>query len=278
QRQRWRWTIDHYFDHLDIGDPRMLRTPFLFQRVDYFVQKLTVQHPDSISLAIDRVLEGMKPAPETFKYYLIHFLNFYAASKFVGMDAVYVHLVDNYYAHGLAPWTEQEQLDKIVDNANRLRPLLIGRVAPDIRMERRDGSAISLHDVDAEYTVLYFWRYDCGHCKESTPHMKEFYEAFHDRGVELFAVCAKFRDEVPGCWDYIDENEIGDWLHTVDPYGRSRYASIYDLTTTPQIYILNRNKEIISKRIGAEQLPEVMEQIMEQDAMRRQDEMLNNRD
>ena len=32
----------------------------------------------------------MEPAKETFKYYLVHYLNKYAASKIVGFDAVYV--------------------------------------------------------------------------------------------------------------------------------------------------------------------------------------------
>ena len=261
--QKWRWLQKHYFDNIDLGDTRMLRTPFLFQRVDYFVQKLHVQHPDSIAIAIDYVLEEMRPSEDIFQYYLIHFLNFYAASKFVGMDAVYVHLVNKYYSKGDAPWTDQEQLDKIIDNAQRLEPLLIGKTAPDLRMQRRDGSMISLHEVDSPYTVLYFWRYDCGHCKKSTPILKEFYDKFKDRGVAIFAGCAKLRDEVPECWDYIDENEIGEWIHVVDPYGRSRFMTTYDLKSTPQIYVLDENKQIISKRLGAEQLEDLFNRLLE---------------
>lgn len=264
--KRWRWMQKHYFDHLDLADPRMLRTPFLFQQVDHFIQKLQVQHPDTIAKAIDFVLEEMKPSEDNFKFYLIHFLNSYAASKFVGMDAVYVHLVDKYYATGMAPWTEEEQLTKIIDNANRLRPLLIGEIAPDVRMQRQDGTQISLHEVESPYTVVYFWRYDCGHCKKSTPHLKEFYDKFKDRGVKIFAGCAKLRDEVPECWDYIEENEIGEWIHVVDPFGRSRFMQQYDLKTTPQIYVLDENKKIISKRLGAEQLEDFFTRILEQDA------------
>lgn len=264
QMKKWAYTKEHYFDNLDINDPRMLRTPFLFQRIDYFVNKLQVQHPDTLAKAIDQVLAKMDPDSETFKYYLIHFLNSYATSKVVGMDAVYVHLADKYYAKGLAPWTEEEQLKKIIDNANTLRPLLIGKTAPNLKLQRKDGSSVELKDVDSDYTILYFWRYDCGHCKKSTPVMKEFYDKFKDKGVKIMAVCVKFTDEVPGCWDYIEENEISDWLHTVDPYNRSRFAKIYDVKSTPQIYVLDRDKEILSKKIDAEQLEELMNHIIEQ--------------
>lgn len=263
QTKKWRYMQSHYFDNIDLGDPRMLFTPFLFERIDYFIHKLQVQHPDTIAKAIEYVLEGLKPAEESFKFYLVHFLNAYAKSDIVGMDAVYVHLVEKYYATGQAKWTEQEQLDKIIQNAVDLKPLLIGKTAPDIRLKKRDGTQISLHEVASPYTVLYFWRYDCGHCKESTPFMKKFHEAFKDRGVTLFAICAKYTDEEPECWDYIDENEIGDWLHVTDPWNRSKFQKKYNMKSTPQIYILDDKKEIISKRIGAEQLEEVMDKIIE---------------
>lgn len=253
----------HYFDHLNLADPTLLRTPFLFEKIDYFVNKLHFQHPDSIAVGIDTVLARLRPAEESFKFYLVHFLNAYARSTFVGMDAVYVHMVEKYYAQGDAPWIEAEQLNKIIENAKTLKPILIGKTAPDIEMQKRDGSKIKLSAVNSEYTVLYFWRYDCGHCKEQTPIVKAFYDKFKDKGVKIFAVCVKFRDEVGDCWKYIDENGIGDWIHTIDPYLASRYYTLYNVKTTPQIFILDKNKQIISKNIGGEQLEEVITQIME---------------
>jgi thiol-disulfide isomerase/thioredoxin len=263
QLQRWRYSQRHYFDNIDLADERLLRTPFLFQRVDQYVHKLNVQHPDTISKAIGEVLERMKPAEESFKYYLIHFLNEYARSNIVGMDAVYVYLVNKYYATGLAPWTDEEQLEKIIENAKALEPLLIGKTAPNLLLQTRDGKPVQLHEVQADYTVLYFWRHDCGHCKKSTPYLKEFQEKYKDRGVRLVAVCSKFGDEVGECWKYVDENGTHDWLQLVDPYHRSRFMTVYNIKTTPQLYILGADKEIISKRIGAEQLEEVMDKIIE---------------
>ncbi len=260
---KWRFLQKHYFDNTDLGDSRLLRTSFLHQQIDYYINKLQVQHPDTIAQAIDYVLEKTRPAPETFKFYLIHFLNTYARSKVVGMDAVYVHLVEKYYATGQADWTDSDQLEKIIENAKTLEPLLIGKKAPNIVLQDRDGKRVALEEVDAEYTVLYFWRYDCGHCKESTPKMKEFYEKFKDKNVQLMAVCVKFTDEIPDCWKYVDENGIQDWLHTVDPYHRSKFSSIYNIKSTPQIYVLDRDKHIKFKRIGAEQLEEVLNHLME---------------
>lgn len=259
-RQLWLWTRKHFFDNINLGDNRMLRTPFLFQRLDYFVNKLSVQHPDSISVAIDTVLERLRPAEESFKFYLIHFLNSFAASKFVGMDAVYVHMSEKYYATGQANWANQDQVKKIVDNAKKLKPLLIGKTAPDIVLER-NGSRTMLSQIKSEYTLLYFWRYDCGHCKESMPAMKKFFEKFKDKGVTLVAVCVKPMQDQPECVKYIQENGIGDWYHAADPTGR--YYVQYNVETTPQMYILDSKKEIISKQVPADQLEDVMDKIIE---------------
>ncbi|NUQ24812.1 MAG: AhpC/TSA family protein [Saprospiraceae bacterium] len=263
QTKRWRYTQDHYFDNVDLTDPRLLRTPFLYSRIDYYVNKLQVQHPDTLSKATVYLLERLRPAEESFKFYLIHFLNQFAKSNIVGQDAVYVNLVDRYYATGLAPWTEEEQLNKILESAKTLKPLLIGKIAPNISLETRAGQKISLYDVKSEYTILYFWRYDCAVCKKSTPDLKAFYEKFKDKGVKIMAVCVKFTDEVPKCWEYVDENGTQDWLHCADPYNVSRYTSIYDTRSTPLIFVLDSKKEILSKRIAAEQLDDVMTRIIE---------------
>ncbi len=260
--KKWQYAKQHYFDNLDLADPRLLRTPFLFQRLDHFVNKMTVQHPDSINLSLYYLLEKMKPAEETFKFYLIHFLNTYAKSQIVGFDAVYVFIAKTYYATGQAPWTDEEQLVKIIDNANKLEPLLIGKVAPNIKMTTRDEKEMWLHDFQSPYTVLFIWDPDCGHCKKSMPAMIEFYNQFKDRGVSVFAICTKLYDEVNECWETIDSLGMGVWFNTIDPYNRSKFRNYYDVKTTPQIYILDEKKEILSKRIGAEQLAEVMEQIM----------------
>lgn len=264
QLKKYFWYRAHYFDNIDIADPCMLRSPVLHQKIETYITKIAPQHPDSINLALDFVIERMKDSPENYKFYLIHYLNSYAKSKVVGMDACYVHLAQKYYCNGGATWVKAEDLEKICDNAKRLEPILIGKIAPNITVKTQDNKPLSLWDVDADYTVLFFWAPDCSHCKKSAPDMVKFAQNFKDRGVKVFAVCTAVTDKGPECWASIKEKEFSDFLfiNTYDPYIQSNYKTLYDVQSTPQIFILDRKHEILLKRIGAEQLEQVMEDLM----------------
>jgi hypothetical protein len=52
------------------------------------------------------------------------------------------------------------------------------------------------------------------------------------------------------------------FMNLVDPFIRSRYKKLYDIQSTPQIFVLDRNHKILMKRIGAEQITKVMEEVM----------------
>ncbi len=256
QRKKYYWARAHFFDNIDLADECLLHSPILFSKVDAYVNKLTPQHPDSINVALDYVLGRMKSSPENFKYFLIHFLNYYAKSTFVGMDGCYVHLAKNYYCNNQAPWMNKEDVEKICDNAARLEPILIGKIAPNITVKDRNNQPVTLWDVDADYTVLFFWDPECSHCKKAAPFMVDFAKQFKDRGVKVFAVCTAVTDKGPDCWKGVEEKGFTDFLflNTYDPYIQSRYKTLYDVKTTPQIFILDRKHEILMKRIGAEQL------------------------
>ena len=256
----------HYWDAVDLGDPLLLRTPLLFGKVDNFITRLTPQIPDSINSALSIVLDKMYPAKETFMFYLVYYLNHYAKSQYVGMDGVYVHLVNTYYKTEKADWVDSTQLASIIENADKLEPLLIGKTAPDIRVYKQDGEPISLHEVQAEYTLLLFWAQDCGHCKKSFPGIIDFYKNYKSKGIEIFAVCSKLMDEELGCWEYLKDKEGADWINTSDKYMRSGFKVKYNIISTPQLYLLDKDKKIVTKKVPAEKLPEILDIILEQDA------------
>ncbi|GJQ64642.1 MAG: hypothetical protein SCALA702_36950 [Melioribacteraceae bacterium] len=265
QTKQFYYYRDHFFDNLDIGDSRLLYTPVLFNKINQYETTLTVQNPDSLITAIDLILNKMNPSGENFKFFLIHFLNKYAKSLVVGFDAVYVHLVNNYYAKGLAPWTDQEKLEEILDSGKALEPLLIGKIAPDFSLEGQYGAEVSLHKFDAKYTVLYFWRKTCGQCVKQIPDLKKVYEKYAKDGLKVFTISTSVGDDVKEDRKFIEDNNLTMWTNAAHPYQIGKVMQLYDIKSTPQIYLLDKDKKILSKRIGADQLEGVLDYIIKAD-------------
>ena len=251
----------HYFDFADFQDDRSVRLPLFHSKLERFMQKLTVQIPDSINSSLDYILSKCKVGTDLFKYVLSTQLNTFANSKYVGMDAVYVHLVEEYYGKGKAPWIDAEALAKMTADAKALKPLLIDKIAPNITVFKQDSTPISLHDVKAKYTILLIWAPDCGHCKQSMPSIKKFYEEYKSKGVEIFAVCSKTGPDEKTCWEGVSQLGMGGWINTSDPQHKSKFRLVYDVKTTPQVYFLDENKKILTKKIAGEQFKEVMDKI-----------------
>ena len=135
------------------------------------------------------------------------------------------------------------------------------KIAPNITVFKQDSTPISLHDVKAKYTILLIWAPDCGHCKQSMPSIKKFYEEYKSKGVEIFAVCSKTGPDEKTCWEGVSQLGMGGWINTSDPQHKSKFRLVYDVKTTPQVYFLDENKKILTKKIAGEQFKEVMDKI-----------------
>ncbi len=172
------------------------------------------------------------------------------------MDAVFVYMTDNYYKKGDAYWVDSLQLQKIIKRSDQLKPTLIGKVAPDLKMKDAYLKDISLHGVKAKYTLLFIWDPECGHCKKEAPKLLELYNKIKTKGVEVYAVCTGVDHEK---WQkFVDENNLK-WINVWDPYNTTNFRHIYDVYSTPILYILDENKKIVAKRIGVEQIEEIIE-------------------
>ena len=224
----------HYFDNVNMKHPALIRTPFIHQKVDFYMNKLCNQQPDSLIRAVDIVLDLLDGNTEAYRYYLAEFLNKFAQLKMVGHDAIYVHMVDKYYSQGKASWVAEENLGKMKENADEMRPILIGKIMPDFTTYLEDMKPIRLHGIQADYTAVVFWAPDCGHCKKVMPSIVDFYNKNKEKGLKLLAVCTKGGDKTPTCWPAVKEKGMEDFINTADEY--QRYNQRIRIKSTPKIF------------------------------------------
>ena len=56
-----------------------------------------------------------------------------------------------------------------------------------------------------------------------------------------------------------------DWINVYDPDHKSGFRQLYDITSTPKVYIMDKDKKIIAKQLGVEQVEDFMKQKIKMD-------------
>jgi thiol-disulfide isomerase/thioredoxin len=259
---------NHFFDNVDLSDDRLLRSPIFHQKISRFFNNVVVQIPDSIAKETDRIIAMTKGNPETFKY-LVWWLTYtYETSKIMGMDAVFVHMVEKYYMTKQVTWVDSAQMAKIIDRAKKIAPNMLGNKAPQLKMRDMYLNSISMDEIKSPYLVLVFWDPTCGHCKKEIPKLDSLYKkSLKSKGVEVFAINLEGDQKV---WmDFVNEHDLR-WINVWDPYNESDFRKKYDIYSTPVIYLLDKERKIVAKRIGVEQLGDVIDKIIERDQKKSQ--------
>jgi FAD synthase len=95
-----------------------------------------------------------------------------------------------------------------------------------------------------------------GVLKKFTPKLQEFYDAYKKEfDLEVFAVYTE--TDTTEWFKTIKEKKLN-WTNAADLLWNTNFKKYYDIYSTPVIYILDRQKKIIAKRIDVEQLPDFL--------------------
>ena len=247
----YNYNKDHFFDNIDFKDERLIRTPILHSKLNTFFTNVVIQAPDSIYKEIDKIIARCEGNYKIFQFVSVYLFNHFRTSEIMGHDAVMVKLADDIYLSGKADWVTEEFKGDLRKQVELIRPNLIGKKAQNLVMDSYKGIFVSLYDIDKEFTILYFWEPDCGHCKEATPKLKAYYEKAKSDNIEVFAVCTTAEKEK---WTkYIEENKLT-WINGWDPKRASQFDYYFNVQSTPMVYILDKDKKIIAKKLSVENI------------------------
>ncbi len=255
---QWRFYKAHYWDNVDLKDERLLRCPVFHNKLKTFFSQTVVQVPDSIIVAGDDLINRTDKKNELYRYVLTYIFNEMANSKIMGFDAAYVHFGKKYFCQQeFTPWIDTAKRFKICDRANRLEPVLVGKKAQRLILpsDSTEMQWKSLQDIKAKYTILAFWDPDCGHCKKELPVLGEAYHNLKKKGVDVAGYAPAIM-EIENYKDWVEfiKNNNLDWTNVCDSKRHSNFRYEWDIQSTPQIYILDSEKVIKARRIGADQV------------------------
>ena len=247
----------HFFDKFNLADDAMIRLPkpIYQEKIKEFLNKLYAPVPDTIMMAIDKMVAIAKKNPETFKYLVWNCIFLYQNPDIMGLDAVYVSLYDKYFASGeMNFWVSDQIKQNLKDYADKLRGSLVGKTGANLIMQDQNLQSKSMYDLKNKYVILWIFDPDCGHCREETPKLVTFYNTSHTKfDFEVYAVSSD--TSMQKMKTFIKEMKTP-WITVNGPrsYLPQHYSQLYHSDTTPSIYILDDKKKIIAKKLPVSQL------------------------
>jgi thiol-disulfide isomerase/thioredoxin len=213
----------------------------------------------------------------------------------MGMDKVYIEMLNRYYctknSKGERPafWVSEDKFEGLCENLSNKRRLTVGSVPPNLILkDTTDENWKDFYSLSSEYTVLYFWDPECGHCKKTTPKLETLYQKkFKDRNVEIFSVGKAIGEDFEKWKSFIHKNKltfinvgVTDQLYQQAQENPNKlvpvypgelgkpttleslnYQNTFDIFSTPKVFVLDKDKKIIAKSISISQLEDMIDRL-----------------
>jgi thiol-disulfide isomerase/thioredoxin len=253
---------NHYWDHFDLLDARMWRTPTINTKLNEYFNQVLIQHPDSVLPVAIELIEASKINREIFQNLTSFVLNNSVQSEYLGIENVFVAVAERYYLSGEAFWITEKTLETIRREVYFRKNNLIGATASELFLPDEEGNHQSLHQQSTPFTLVVFWEPDCGHCKKQIPQL--FEEIFLQIDPSKLAVMAVYTQTDKEEWlHFLEEHELNGWLNVWDPDQVSNFQVNYNIRTTPIIYLLDEEKKIVAKKLTVDQVKQLLSQLIE---------------
>ena len=122
---------------------------------------------------------------------------------------------------------------------------LVGRAAPDFRLEGLQGPAVRLSDLRGQVVVVNFWASWCTECRVEQDSLNQAWARFRDSGVVVLGV--NFQDNPTDAKDHLATLGVS-YPNVQDT--DSRTALAYGLRGVPETFVVDRAGRIVDHTIG----------------------------
>ncbi len=254
---RFRYLKAHYWDNFNLGNKGLFRTPLYAMKVSRYFKYYVPMIPDSVIQSIGLVMRKAKPCQECFSFLAWKFISDYQNPKYMGFDKVFVNLVDKYFMKEPVLNATPSIKKMLKERADKLRPTLMGNVAPDLILIDPSGQYVDFKSLKAQFTLLVFWDYHCGICKKELAELKEMIPYLHKK-YDLRVYAISINPDISN-WKKALKERSYPWINVNGTHSiKGDFTKTYDIPGTPQLYLLNKKKVIIAKKFSINQLKAIL--------------------
>lgn len=233
---------NNYFTHVDVTDSTLQNSTFILQKTLGFIKK----KEDT-----DIVASFLKPAPLTYQRFIL--LQAWETAVSNEQSALANYLSQ----HHLTPLAKTLEDQALVDRLSLYENLSLGAKAPDFTWEYQENEKLivqTLHEYNAaNYYVVVFWSSSCSHCLGELPKLQKFVNHLPKDEYKVIAIGLEdnkyeWKNETYRYPEFQHVLGLGKWENEI--------GNRYDVSKTPTYFVLDKDKKIVLKPEGLEQLME----------------------
>lgn len=202
--------------------------------------------------AVDEVMNQPGISKEVQSFFKAELIKNFSQSSY---DGIIEYIKKNY------PLTNDADTYLASSEFEQLSSLTTGKPAPDFAIVS-DKTKANLSQLSNNGTVLIFWSMECSHCRKMLPLLARNYKTMKELGFDLVAINL---DAYRPAWKAFVKSNGYEWIdmNIQNPYNSS-ITSAYNVSGTPTIYIIDKNKKIYDKPTDAKSILKSLERLADE--------------
>jgi len=254
QKTKNRYFTDHYFEYFDFSDSLLVGTPVFYDKIDRFFKTTEVKalvkrnNIKEMELFVQQIF-WLSEVNQYAQECLVNFLmQAYPKNKF---PEFYTSIVKTYkLANSCEYVLASKSLRRRMENDKNFTS---GSKAPDFILENcLSRSLESFSMVNSDLTLLVVWSAHCEDSVDLLNQIKDSYSNYKDKGLEVVALSI---DHNIASWENFVYSNDYSWVNACCKEGlRAEFASLYNITSTPAMFLVSSDFKLMSKPVTYYQL------------------------
>jgi hypothetical protein len=254
----------HYWEGVDFNDERLLRTPILYNKIDYYLDKLTNPCFDSTTKEIRFLCENAAQNKKMYQYFVVTILNKYGSmcTNTKGLSETYFYVLEEYYANREPFWCDSIQRQQLINRLEGWKRTTapVSVIAPNLNMRNEQEEWISMKKQKASDWILYFWNLEDENAKVGIAEIKKIATKYGEilPNMKVYAVAVGGTRELFKAKVQEYGLDLPNIINVTDSNNETKYQNTYDVLSLPRIFLLDKDRCIRAKYIDAKQLAQLL--------------------
>lgn len=250
--ERANYYVTHYWDRYPVTDTAFVHSDTTEQLYVDFINALQYIDATKYRLALHNMMSHMEADSIAYKHFCsLNEKYLYDPNSPMRNESYYIPVLEQMLSSRRITAAEKIRPADRLKQTHKNRP---GMVAADFSYVTPKNKIGRVGQINADYTLLFFYDPDCTNCRESEQTLSSIpaFVEMQKRG-EL-QVLAIYPDEDGKEWLLKSSDMPEGWIVGWNKQGDIRSKQLYEIRATPALYLLDKHKKVILKDAPLEQL------------------------